>query len=567
MGKNKLTRSGTSSGLDNMQSLIDDYNGLYDKTKLEAVRDILKSEMSRSVHHLRNKKPGVYYLSYLFRNYRMDAIIGRDGAVTRRRLKSRNTVFCDIRVGSYRYDNVSGGGLANNINNEETQDLIYMPAEVHEDAYRHALWRLTDARYKEVAEEYYNRKTRELHFIDINRNLPARQKRNGETNWEYARPVNIDEKRWENLMREAGKIASGFKKITNSEFEFFVQHRQDILVNTEGSEILQQSTIFELRAYLWILSSKGEGISQEINIITGDINDLPDDKTFLEAVENRIKLLLKMEKAPILNAYSGPVLLSPGPAGLFFHEVVGHRLEGSRLLSSDEGSTFRDLLGKRIAPGFIDIMDDPTMKTFKERHMIGHYNYDDEGSPSKKAHLVEKGILKNFLTTSAPIPGQSDLNGHARNQNWERPISRMGNLIVINRDPIAQDELRKMFIEEIRNSGKPYGIHIKETLGGETETSSYDFQAFMGEILHAVRVFPDGREELIRGVDFVGTPLSALDAVIAMGDDDNLDNGFCGAESGLIPVSTVSPSLLMRNLELQGQDRDRFSPFNYPPPG
>ena len=126
--------------------------------------------------------------------------------------------------------------------------------------------------------------------------------------------------------------------------------------------------------------------------------------------------------------------------------------------------------------------------------------------------------------------------------------------------------MRQLFIEEIKRQKKPYGIWVKDTLGGETGTSSYDFQAFKGEILDAVRVFPDGREEPIRGVDFVGTPLSSLDSVVCLGDDPTLDNSYCGAESGVVPVSTVSPSMLMRNLELQGQDRERYTQYIVPLP-
>ena len=112
----------------------------------------------------------------------------------------------------------------------------------------------------------------------------------------------------------------------------------------------------------------------------------------------------------------------------------------------------------------------------------------------------------------------------------------------------------------------PYGIYVNATLGGETDTRSYDFQAFKGEIMHAERVTPDGERELCRGVDFVGTPLSALDSLVALGDDVTVDNAYCGAESGMIPVSTISPSALMSSLELQSKDRQRYAPFAIPPP-
>lgn len=64
----------------------------------------------------------------------------------------------------------------------------------------------------------------------------------------------------------------------------------------------------------------------------------------------------------------------------------------------------------------------------------------------------------------------------------------------------------------------------------------------------------------MRGVNFVGTPLQALSNIIAIGDTPELDNGYCGAESGLIPISTISPAALISNLELQGKEEELVTP-------
>jgi predicted Zn-dependent protease len=138
--------------------------------------------------------------------------------------------------------------------------------------------------------------------------------------------------------------------------------------------------------------------------------------------------------------------------------------------------------------------------------------------------------------------------------------------MILNREPLTDREMKEAFLEEIKRQKKPFGIYVKETLGGETGTTSYDFQAFKGEIMHAVKVYPDGREEIVRGVDFVGTPLAALESVLCMGADPYVDNSYCGAESGVVPVSTISPSALMRNLELQSKDRERLAPYLLPLP-
>ncbi|HMU83309.1 MAG TPA: TldD/PmbA family protein [Leptospiraceae bacterium] len=548
-------------------ALYDPYRGLYTRAELEKVRSYLKEELSRSLKHFKkNTSPRPHFISYLFRNFRSEKIAGRLGGITDHTTGSQNTTYCDVRVGGPKFDNVINGGLEDNSDRDESIEYINMPAEIEQDSFRFSLWKLTDAKYREAAEQYYERKSKELHYVDPNRGLPSRLKRPPVRHWKYRELPEIDREFWKYRIRLAGNLLKKYANIKNSRFEFNCHHRQSVLVNSEGSMILQQQCIFELRGSLWLLNKKGEGIVQEIHFTEGDIKDLPDEKEFLRIIREKIDRLLILEKAPRMDSYSGPVLLSPVAAGLFFHEVVGHRLEGSRLLSPDEGGTFRSLRGKRIAPDYIDIIDHPSLTAFGNRQMIGHFLYDDEGSPAEKSVLVEKGILKEFLTTSTPIPGQKKTNGHARSQKFERPISRMGNLMVVNRKPVSPEEMKERFIEEIRRQKKPYGIHVLDTLGGETGTNSYDFQAFKGEILDATRVFPDGREEPVRGVDFVGTPLSSLDSVMCMGNDPMLDNSYCGAESGVVPVSTVSPSMLMRSLELQGQDRERYTQYVVPLP-
>ncbi len=527
----------------------------------------MKDELARSMKLLRRPgHPRVYYLSYLFRNERRESIFGRLGSVVEHQIASRNFVFCDVRVGSHRYDQVSHGGLRDNDDADESVDYITMPAEVGPDAFQFALWRLTDARYREAAEQYYERKSKELHYVDEQRGLASKVKAKGVRSLSIRKFAEVDVDYWTWLIRKASALLKSCPAIQVSDMEFVAWHRQQLFVDSEGAEIAQQSSVFDLAARYWLLTPRGAPIEQEVALVVGDLADLPGEKELLRMVKVRIELILAMARAPHLNAFSGPVLLGAVPAGLFFHEVVGHRLEGSRLLSSDEGATFADLRGKAIAPPFVDIIDDPTVKSFRGKRLTGHFRFDDEGRPAKRAVLVERGVLRNFLTTSAPLPGQSELNGHARNARHERPISRMGNLFVVNREPVATDDLWQRFLEEIRRRKAPFGIWVRETLGGETYTTKYDFQAFKGEIMHAVRVFPSGRQELVRGVDFVGTPLSALDALLCMGDDDTLDNAFCGAESGHIPVSTIAPSALLGNLELQSKDRQKLTQFAMPPP-
>jgi predicted Zn-dependent protease len=254
--------------------------------------------------------------------------------------------------------------------------------------------------------------------------------------------------------------------------------------------------------------------------------------------------------------------MAPKAAGLFLHEVVGHRLEGSRLLSESEGRTFRDKVNRRIMHPDLTLIDDPSIAAVGKESLIAHYPFDDEGAPAGRATLVEKGVLKGFLTTRSPLQKRGhQSNGHARNHGDERPISRMANLVVRSHSQHSWDDLKEMLIAEIKRRKLPYGIILLDVEGGETETEAYNFQAFLGQIAVAVKIYPNGKERYVRGVDFVGTPLSSLNDIIAVGRDLVVDNGFCGAESGTIPVSTVAPAMLLSNLELQAKNPSKVTQY------
>jgi predicted Zn-dependent protease len=549
------------------ERLYDSFIGLYTPEQLARVGRYLHSEVNRSMRLLqRPGHPRVYALSYLFRNDRRESVRARLGAITAHDIEGRANVYCDLRVGSHRYDQVARGGLEDNSDQDESVRYIDMPSEVNEDAYRVALWRLTEARYREAVEQYYERKSDQLHYVDEGRGFASRTRGERIRAGRLHHFEELDVDRWMHVLRKASALLRGFPEIQVSELELAAWHQQQRLVSSEGADVVSQRAIFDLYATFWMLTPTGHRVEQDINFVTSDIDELPDERGILRLVRERVELMRALSRAPHLSAFSGPVLLAPVPAGLFFHEVVGHRLEGSRLLSSDEGATFAALRGKRVAPSFVDIVDDPTERRFGKTSLIGAFAFDDEGRRAKRAQLVRAGVLESFLTTAAPIPGQKELNGHARNAYHERPIARMGNLFVSSRRPLDREALWARFLEEIRRKKAPFGIYVRETLGGETETKSYDFQAFKGEIMHAERVRPDGTRELVRGVDFVGTPLSALESLVALGDDVTVDNAYCGAESGYIPVSTIAPSALMSSLELQSKDRQRYSPFALPPP-
>jgi len=279
------------------------------------------------------------------------------------------------------------------------------------------------------------------------------------------------------------------------------------------------------------------------------------------------KGLNDLRTAPITEPYNGPAILSGRAAAVFFHEVLGHRLEGQRQRGDEEGETFTKLLGKPILPDFLSVADDPTLTQYNGSPLSGHYLFDDEGQPAERVQLVKDGVLQTFLMSRLPIAGFADSNGHGRAETGKMPTGRQGNLIVTSTKAVSDAKLRQMLKEAARKQGKTYGLYFEDISSGFAVTTRRSPQAFQVIPLVVYRVYVDGRpDELVRGVSIVGTPQAALRSIVATDDQPQIFNGLCGAESGTIPVSAVAPAMLVSQIETQRQAQGTARPPIVPPP-
>jgi predicted Zn-dependent protease len=278
--------------------------------------------------------------------------------------------------------------------------------------------------------------------------------------------------------------------------------------------------------------------------------------------------LQKLKKAPEVQPYSGPALLSGRAAAVFFHEVVGHRLEGQRQRGDDEGQTFTKMIGQPVLPKFLSVEDDPTLASLDGVELSGNYSYDDEGEKSQKVELISNGVLKQFLMSRMPVKGFDHSNGHGRAQDGMMPVGRQGNLIVRSSKSIPDAQLRQALVNEVKKEHKPFGLYFEDIAGGFTLTTRNLPQAFQVMPLMVWKVYPDGRpDELVRGVDIIGTPLNVLNRIVLTGQKIDVFNGECGAESGSVPVSAAAPAMLFSEIEVQKVAKGHERPPVLPPPG
>ena len=377
----------------------------------------------------------------------------------------------------------------------------------------------------------------------------------------------MDRQPWEEKVRAYTKAFRESPAIINSIVTFSAQAQNAYQVTSEGTQLQFGQIRYRLELFIQGKAPDGMDIDRYYNFDWVDPKEAPDDKAVYAAEATMRKELEGLVAAPINDPTVGPALLTGRAAAVFFHEVFGHRAEGHRQKDVTEGQTFSKKVGEQILPEFLSITDDTTMRKLGKQDLLGYYQFDDEGVPAQRVPLVEHGVLKNFEMARSPLVGFQHSNGHGRRQLGATPVSRQGNLIVQSSKTVTNAQLRAKLIELIKAQGKPFGLLIDDIAGGFTFTGRGQPQAFQVLPLVVYKVFPDGRpDELVRGVDIVGTPLAALTKIVATGDTPEVFNGYCGAESGSVPVAAASPAILTSELEVQKKESSTDRPPILPPP-
>jgi predicted Zn-dependent protease len=346
------------------------------------------------------------------------------------------------------------------------------------------------------------------------------------------------------------------------------QNETDYFASSESSRLVTPHQSARLVAIAVTRADDGMDLFREQTFEAETVEGLPTQAALEAAIRELGKSLEALRKAPVTEPFDGPAILSGRAAAVFFHEVLGHRLEGQRQRGDEEGQTFTKDVGKPVLPSFLSVSDDPTVSKFGDTWLSGSYEYDDEGEKARRVDLISDGVLKTFLMSRLPIASFSSTNGHGRAETGHVPTGRQGNLIVTSTKSVPESELRKQLIDEAKKQGKPYGLYFEDISSGFAVTTRSSPQAFQVIPLVVWRVYIDGRpDELVRGVSIVGTPLAAMKRIVATGDKSEVFNGECGAESGTVPVSAVAPAMLVSEMETQRQPQGTARPPILPIPG
>jgi len=509
-----------------------------------------------------------YFLSYAVRGIDTEEVGAKYGSVFLEHLRHDRRLQVDVRVGSYAFDN-TGQQEMFDFDASESGYSSGREAPLDDDpvALRNALWLLTDEHYKKSLAAFLKKKGKEVYRPD-DPDAPAsfsREEPHVAIDPPAAHP--FDREEWKREAREQTARLRAHPELFDSQMRVSVDHEARQFASTEGTRLITEHVIYGLHVQAWARAPDGMLLENSRDYYGARESELPRGANLASRIDDMVGELLALREAPVLDPYTGPALLAPEAAGVLFHEAVGHRLEGERQNDDKDGHTFKGQVGKAILPFFLTILDDPTAHGLGDVSLNGFYQFDDQGVPGQRATLVEKGVLRSFLLSRAPVNGFTHSNGHGRSAPGREPVARMSNLIVESSKMVSADKLKEALIAEARRQEKPFGLLIHDVTGGNTDTSGYAYQAFKGQPRLVYRVdAKTGATTLVRGVEIVGTPLLSINKIIATGDDRRVFNGYCGAESGFVPVSTVAPTVLVSEIELQRTRKDSGRPPVLPSP-
>ncbi len=526
---------------------------------------ILKGELDREFSVLKTKAdPAPYYIAYEVTEEETESASASMGALVHSNRNRSRGVDTTIRVGSPQFDNYHPyKGQPVHFTSFTTLSIDDNPDQI-----RRALWDETNRTYKAASTRYLQIKTDEQLLAQQNDKDADFSVEPANTFSGSPETYRVDTGAWSARVRSWSATFKTHPQILGSGVSFLAQRETRTFVNTEGAAIKRGSNLFRVEISAEALASDGMDVRDFATIEASDPTHVPGDKSIQAQVDRVAEKVDQLVQAPPAEPIVCPAILSGRAAAVFFHEIFGHRVEGHRQKDVEEGQTFTKMLGQKVLPDFLSVQFDATRRQYDGRDLIGYYEYDDEGVKARPVNVVENGVLKTFLLSRSPVGQFTTSNGHGRRQPGFEVVSRQSNLIVQSSKQVSDDELRAKLIDEVKRQGKPYGLYFEQVASGYTTTGRRGLQAFTVVPLVVYRVFPDQRpDELIRGVDIVGTPLASFQKIVATSKRVEVFNGYCGAESGSVPVSAVSPAILVSEIETQKKRNSQQKPPILPRPG
>lgn len=527
----------------------------------------LKDELQQEFAELKKLDNPPYHMSFRVIDKQISYISTSFGAVINKNSYKTRTFLPHIRLGSEKMDNFVYSVMGSR---DGKGGILGIEESGSDLAFRQAIWRETNARYQAALSMLEQSKAKRDVNVEQEDKSPFFSPVQPSVYYEEPlseKETQLDMAEWEKRLKELSVLFNGDQKIIDggSSVQFTVERRY--FVDSDGNEVVQNLKYARVMVQGVTKADDGMELPLMFSFFAFSPDDLPSMMVLRKETEKLIAKLGELRVAPIVDPFTGPAILSGEASGVFFHEIFGHRIEGLRMKSDSDGQTFKKMVGEYVLPEHMLVMDDPTLSHYNGSPLNGYYKYDDQGVKSERVDVVVDGKLNDFLMTRTPIDGHPRSNGHARADGGWDPVSRQSNLIIESKDLKSDKELRDLLLGEMRLQGKQKGYFFKEVTGGFTFTAKGGTNSFNVTPLEVYEVYADGRpDKLVRGVDLIGTPLSMFSNITHVGGESEIFTGMCGAESGQIPVTAISPSILVKKVEMQRKAKSQDLPPILPAP-
>lgn len=528
--------------------------------------DILSDEVSREMETLKKQEVPVYYIGYRVDDVKRTNMGASFGVITNSDKVHVRVLTVTVRVGSPDLDNfhpLRGNSASMRTNTD-------FPLSDDPFAVKQMLWAATNDAYQQAVNNYTKAKANVTVKADEEDKSPDFVM--SEPNV-YCAPFTdesslaFDSAQWVNRLKKYSGCFLADNAIFTGNSSFGVYNERKYFVSSNGDRIAQNRTATHVMFGGTIKAADGMQLPLHKTYFATTPSRLVSDAEMTGDAKDLVALLGQIKNAPVAEPFSGPAILSGEAAGVFFHEIFGHRIEGQRMKNESDAQTFKKKVNEAVLPAHFSVYSDPKQNAFGSTDLNGFYFYDDEGATGKKVDVVKSGVLNDFLMSRTPIEGFLYTNGHGRAQAGLQPVARQSNLVITTSQPMTDAQLRGELMTQLKAQGKTYGYFFKDVVGGFTQTSRYNPNAFNVTPTLVYRVYADGRpDEMVRGVDLIGTPLSMFSQIDKAGDNPQVFNGTCGAESGGVPVSAISPTLLVKTIETQKKVKSQERAFILPRP-
>ena len=510
----------------------------------DPVLKAMREELERSKSQLKMDKVGApYYIEYRISEVEEWNLEAAFGALRQDQKIHGRTARVVVRVGDYKQDSYYGPGMG---------VVDFAPLDNDPVAIRRELWLATDAAYKAASEALASKKAllsqyaADQPFDDFAKAAPL----------EFVGPLaklEFSAEPWKETLQKITNLYRTNLKIQSVNGFLRFRALNEYYVNTEGTSTRQGHSIYSIQIGAETQAEDGMKVGRTPFFAESTANELPSQAKFVADAEKALVTLQALSAAPMVEEdYRGPVLFSNDAASDVFESLVGQNVLGIRPKPGESARTVGEYSSNykgRVLPTFISVSDDPTLKTFEGRKLVGSYEIDQEGVKASAVPVVTDGILVNYLMGRMPIRDFSESNGHGRAAPGQPPSPGIGNLIVKIKEPVAKDDLKKKLIEMCKQEGKPYCYYV-ETMAGDNP-----------RLLYRIYV-SDGHEELVRGAVFNELDTRTLrNNLVAAGNDPLVSN-----RAGNVPTTIICPSMLFDELEVKRTDRKNAKLPEYPSP-